>query len=232
MANSFLHSELLVSFDLRMDLIDVDSTVFVNTNFDVVMVARPSESAVYNDGLLVLSSVSCRVGSLDGLLHILHGACYARSATGHACAIPAMNDHICPICGKSKDSTKATFQYRRFGHAEPPKPVRCNCRSPDDKLNTTTTKVRSITSITTTMLNTTMELLSHPSPSMVMIEVVYDRLTTEVEIRVDFKLAKIVCVKMRDGPFLCDMKWVIKETGCAWCVWWTGSDSNINVGLR
>lgn len=141
----------------------------------------------------------------------------------------AENSHICPICGESKDPSKARFEHRRIGLDEPPEPVVCKCRDPNSIFASIVAKVNSVTAVTRTVDNMTMESLPHPTPNMVMIEAISPIPVKEVEVRLDAGLAKLMYTKLNSGMFASTSKRTIRETGCTW---WTGPLLNANARVR
>ncbi len=139
------------------------------------------------------------------------------------------DDHICKICGESKDPTKARFEHRRIGLDEPPEPVLCRCRDPGDIFASIVSKIKSVTAIANTMDDVTMESLSHPTPNMVTIESISPTPVREVEVRLDARLAELMYLRLDQGIVAPVVKRKIQEVGCSW---WTGSDMNANARVR
>ena len=59
--------------------------------------------------------------------------------------------------------------------------------------------------------DTTMESLPHPSPNIVIVEVVSPTLVTEVEVRMDANMAKVMFTKIDNSLFPNATKRVITE---------------------
>ena len=139
------------------------------------------------------------------------------------------DDHICLMCGESKDPGKARFEHVRIGLDEAPEPVLCVCRDAGEIMKSIRHKMSSTVEIVNSTPGVVMDALAKMNIDSALIDTIASVPTVEVELRLNPHLSEILFIKMSKGMFESTNTTVIKERGC---VMWTGPQTNVNAKVR
>jgi len=140
-----------------------------------------------------------------------------------------MNSHLCPLCGESKDVSRARVEHVRLGLDEPPEPILCMCKTPNEVMDGITTRMADVSSVLRTSKNMTMDMCPKPNANAVRIWSVSKYPHVELELRMNGYMSRSAFRCMDTEVFGHVTRRRITEEGCCW---WTGTSTNTNAKVR
>lgn len=137
--------------------------------------------------------------------------------------------NACPTCGESKTVDGARFEHVRLGLDEPPEPIICKCKDPNEVVYGIRTRIADAFRVINLERSRTMDEIPHPDINAVKVTSVNTNPSTEIELRLNPTMSESMYIYMNAVMFGPVVSVEIEEIGCSW---WVGAPINKNAKVR